>query len=616
MRRPVSPLATPAAVALALCAAAVAAQPIQLERVVISGALTPVDAQSFARAVTIITAEDIERRQVRTVADLFRQVPGAAVSRLGGPGGESSLRIRGSESNHVLVLIDGVEAAGGAEAFDFSTIDPANIERVEVLRGPQSALYGAGATAGVVNIFTRGGVRGPVRGGAAAEVGTGPSGLLSGFVGGGGERYDLGLNASFRRDQGWDARQGGSGDDDGARNLTLGAQGAIDVRPDVTLRGVARYVDRMGEYDGSRTNPIGRVDGRDAQLGLWADWSTLGGALVNTPSVAWSIDENDTTDAFGPSRNDASTLRAGWQSALSFGPEDAHTVVGALQFRRESFENTFAGADRKERDQLGYVLDYRGQLTDRLFVQGGLRFDDNDEFEDFVSWSLSASYALFETGARLRASVGRAQTNPTFFEQFGFIPGEFTGNPALRPERNLGFDVGVDQDLLGGRARLSATAFHETLEDEISGFGTGVRNLDGESKRRGFELEGGIEPMSGLTLSAAYTFLLAEEPNGQSEVRRPRHSGGLQASYAFMDGRARVGADLTWIGQAEDTNFSAGRRVDVGEALVVDLSASYAVTEAVEVYGGVRNLLDEDYEEAFGYAAEPLTGFVGLRARF
>lgn len=609
--------ATAAPFILLIPAAGAAQTPVALDEIIVSGGLTPVDAQSYARAVTIITAEDLKRRQTRTVADALRSVPGVAVSRAGGPGGESAVRIRGSESNHVLVLIDGLRVATGADAVDFSRLTVGAVERIEVLRGPQSALYGAGATAGVINIITKGGLRNATALSAEAVVGTAPSASFSALAQGGTDKADIALAASWLDDDGWDA-QGDGSEDDGLRNVTLNARGSADLAPFLRLRGSARYTDRSGDFDGSATDPLGKTDGTDLLLGLAADIDTFGGALTHTPSISFSDQKNDTITTFGPSENDISELNAGYQAAYTFGADGAHTLVGAVQFKREEFSNTFAGSDDKQRDQIGYVLDYRGQITDALFVQGGLRYDDNDAFEDFTSWSASASYNFFETGTRLRGSVGRAQTNPTFFEQFGFIPGQFTGNPDLKPERNLGFDVGVDQDFWGGRGTVGVTYFRERLTDEIVDFGTTARNLDGDSDRQGIEVSASLAPIAGLTLRADYTFLDASDANGLTEIRRPKHAGGVSAEYRFLDGKARLGGDVRLVGDAEDLDFNSfpARRVTLDSHIVVNLNAAYAVSETVEVFGAVNNLFDEDYQEVSGYAAQPLTGFVGARVRF
>ncbi len=621
---------------LALCGASVAfvdnaawADDIDIGDVIVSGGRTPVDAQSFARANTIITGEELEQRQVTTVADALRQVPGLHVSRTGGAGGTTAVRIRGSEANHVLVLIDGVETADSSDGFEFADLTAAQIERIEVLRGPQSALYGAGATAGVINIITRGGIRNAQRAEVTVEGGSAPYKALSGIVQLGNDFADMGLSVSFQDDEGYDAADDG-GEKDGLENFVINLRGSVDVTPELSFRGTARYTDRETEFDETAFgcgdpdcyvfNFASETEGEDLLLSLAADWETFGGALVHTPSISFAADENESIGQFGPSSNDASTLKAGYQAALTFGSNDQHTVVGAFDFKREKFKSSFAGGDTKDRDQLGYVLEYRGNLTDDFFVQVGGRFDDNEDFDDAIAWSVSASYAFPQTGTRIHGAIGQAQTNPTFFEQFGFIPGTFTGNPDLEPEENFGWDIGVEQAFWEGRVLIDVTYFNETLTDEISGFGASVVNLDGDSERQGVEVSLNLRPVDGLAVGASYTYLEASEPDGSEEVRRPQHSAGVNAAYTFYEERATVGADVTYFGDNVQRDFSddsfTSPKVDVDGYLVVDLNASFEVTENVSIIGKVENAFDNDYQEVLGFGSQPLAATVGLKVKF
>ncbi|MCI4662369.1 MAG: TonB-dependent receptor [Neomegalonema sp.] len=594
--------------------------------VIISGGRVPVDAQSYARANTVITAEDLERRQVTSVADALRLAPGLQVS---DAGGQASLRIRGSEANHVLVLIDGVETADSASGFDFSFLTADNIERIEVLRGPQSALYGAGATAGVVNIITKRGLRKDVSASVMVEGGTAPAKAGSVLLLGGTETADGALSISWRDDEGWDL-SGDDGEKDGRENLTLNFRGSADLGERVHLRGNARYTDRKSEFDSTQfgcgdsdcyvIDGSGVTEGSDLTLGLAADIDTLGGALVHTPSLGYARSENDLTTDFGPADNETSTLKAGYQASYSFGAYDEHSVTGALEFKRESFQNSYAGGDTKEREALGYVLEYQGEPMDALFVQAGLRFDQNADFKDALSWSASASYAVPFHPTRLHASIGQAQTNPTFFEQFGFIPGEFTGNPDLAPEKNFGFDIGIEQRFWADRALIDVTYFNERLRDEITGFGTTVINEDGTSKRQGVEVSLRVRPIDPLTLGFSYTWLDATDPDGTREVRRPRHAASADIAYRFFDERAQIGAVATYFGDNLQSDFGdasfTSPKVQHDGYFVIDLNASFKVSDGVELFGRVENLLDEDYEEVRGYTSQPRQGFVGLRAKF
>ncbi len=627
--------AAPRALGLCVAMAALAtasfasAETDDLGEIIVSGGLTPVDAQSYARAATVITGDELEQRQVKTVADALRQVPGVHVSRTGAAGGTTAVRIRGSEANHVLVLIDGVETANSSADFEFANLDASHIERIEVLRGPQSALYGAGATAGVINIITKRGVRNGVTAEIIAEGGTAPSKAGSALVRAGNDEADIAIGLAWRDDEGWDT-SGANGEKDGARKLTGSLKVTWDATPDLRLRGNARYVNRETEYDPTNfgcggpgcyvSDGIGRITGEDLTLSAAADITGYGGALVQTPSVSYAFQQNNTTDVFGPSNNEYSTFKVGHQAAFSFGSEEQHTIVGGAQYKLERFQSSFAGSDLKERDQYGIVADYRGDWTDALFVQAGIRHDWNETFEDAFAWSASASYTLFQTGTRFHASIGQAQTNPTFFEQFGFIAGQFVGNPGLTPEKNFGFDAGVEQTFFDGRAKVDVTYFNETLTDEISGSGTTVTNLNGNSKRQGVEVSGSFEPVDGLTIGVSYTYLDADEPSGAQEVRRPKHAAGANIAYRFFDDRATIGADVTYNGTTQQRSFGgpgfSGPRVAVDDYLKVDLNASFAVTDNVEIFGSVENVFDAKYQEVIGYEGQPLTGYAGVKVRF
>jgi vitamin B12 transporter len=598
--------------------------------VIVSGGLTPVPERSFARANTVIDAAEIERRNPRSLAELLQGVPGIAIARSGGPGGLTQIRLRGAEANQVLILIDGVEQANSASNPNLGNLRPELVERIEVVRGPQSALFGSGATAGTINIITKGGRVGRFFT-AEAEGGTAPSGRVSLLAEGGTERGTVAASVSYVDDDGWDI-SGDGGEKDGMSNLTLNLRGQADLTDFMRLRGNFRYTDREAEFDaaGGVGTPADYVqdtrgfyaEGEDIITGLAFDVDTLGGALVHTPSFSFARSENENNDSF-PFSDEASTLKLGYQAAYSFGAEGQHTVVGALQFKDETYDTSLF-AEERSRSQIGYVLDYRGFLTEALFVQAGLRFDDNEDFDDFLSFGVSASYAVFSTGTTLRASVGRAQTNPEFFQQFGFF-GTFRGNPDLKPEQNLGFDVGIDQRLWDDRITIGATYFNETLSDAIVGSGNTVTNAPGDTDRQGVELAVTAMPIEGLTLSASYTYLDVDADTDAGLVRRPEHTAALGAVYSFLGDRAEIGVDVLLVGEAKDLDFSdpaanappfVAPLVTLDAYTVIDLSARYAITDTVEVFGSVKNLLDEDYNQVLGYAEQPLTGFLGLRARF
>ncbi|MEL6792467.1 MAG: TonB-dependent receptor, partial [Pseudomonadota bacterium] len=235
------------------------------------------------------------------------------------------------------------------------------------------------------------------------------------------------------------------------------------------------------------------------------------------------------------------------------------------------------------------------------------------------------SYLIPTTGTRLHAGVGRGVTNPTFFEQFGFIPATFNGNPNLEPEENFGFDVGIEQTFLDGRAVIDVTYFNETLENEIgtqfdANFVGTPFNAADDSDRQGVEVMAAVEPIDGLLLTATYTYTDTEGPADAIEVRRPEHEGAFRVDYTFMDGRANIGGDVRFVLDNVDSDFTSASfgagTVDLEDYAVFGVHGSYRFNDNVQLFGRVENLTDEDYVEVDGFATRGITGFAGVRLTF
>lgn len=217
-------------------------------------------------------------------------------------------------------------------------------------------------------------------------------------------------------------------------------------------------------------------------------------------------------------------------------------------------------------------------------------------------------------------------TNPTFFEQFGFNPSTFLGNPNLDPEENFGFDLGVEQTFLDGRAVLDVTYFNETLDNEIvtnfdpvTFVGTPA-NAAGKSDRQGVEVTGSIEVIDGLNLSASYTYTDSEDAANMREVRRPEHEGSVKIDYTFLNGAATIGGDVRFVFDNFDTDFTAAsfgaNQVKLDDYAVFTIYGSYRFNDNALIYGRIENLTDENYEELDGFATRGITGFAGVRLTF
>jgi len=601
-------------------------EPVELEGIIIEGGTLsgePTDAATLGSATTVITGEELERRQIRHAADALRTVPGLAVGRTGGVGGFTQVRLRGAEGNQVKVIIDGVDVRSvEAGEFDFSTLLATDIERIEVIRGPQSGIYGANALAGVINIVTRKGTREPqvstrVEGGSFNTYG------VSANAAGAGEFGYLSVSATQRETDGFNIARTGS-EEDGSEQEAIFARFGFAPTDYFRIDAMGRFQSNFTESD--RSNPpddtLDATDEREQKLGRISAELDMFSKKWTHKLFADYLDDDyvSITAPFSPFSALGERTRYGYLSTLNFdtqaGLTAEHTVVGLFEKIEENAEFSFQ-TRIAERSQLAYALEYRGVFAQQLYLTGNIRFDDKDAFDDATTYRLTAAYLLPHSGTRLQASYGKGITDPTFFELFGRTS-DFVGNPDLKPEESIGWDVGVEQKFLDDRLTVGATYFQADLTDEIDGSGGSVVNEPGESEREGVEITASAQLTQDLLLIGSYTYLDATNPDGSEETRRPPHSGSFGLRYTSPDGRAKLTADAMYNGKTKDEDFSPPfpsppNIVTLDDYLLVNVAGSYELDDNFEVFGRVENLLDQDYEEVFGYSTAPISAYGGLR---
>lgn len=606
-----------------------------------------VPASEIGSSVTVVAGQELRDRQIRSAAEALRSLPGVNVNRNSTPGSVTEVRIRGAENNQTLVLIDGIVANDPSSgAYDFSDLSAADIERIEIIRGAQSVIYGTGAVGGVVNIITRSG-RGPARVTISSEVGSfGTRDVTIGATGGS-ERIWGGLTYNARKSDGFNIAPQGS-ERDRSSLETFSFRGGVQVMPGLIVDGSLRYSRKSGDRDGfggaagelaTAQDDPSRFTGSVLLGGLRARWDTFGGALTHEFRAAYNETKTTDTDLSFPaspflSKFDSTARTYSYLGTLKLPGDPAiltHTLAGLVEWNEETFTplGDFTDGLRRTRDRLAFAGEWRGTFARQLFLTAGIRHDDNSAFENFTSWRLTGAWQVpgLSPGIGLRphASVGTGFKAPSFFEQFGSIPAFFTPNPDLVPEESFGWDAGLELSLWRGRVVLDVTYFSAELENKIArnpGFVPTLINLPGTSHRDGVEISAKYRLMPGIVLGASYTYLDATDPDGSREVRRPPHSGRVDVDARFADGRGRFHFAAVYNGRMNDLAFRVGPTpFDPWTNEIVPLDATWRLSAALsyeirpgwEIFGRVENILDDRGQEVFGYAQPGVAAYAGMR---
>ncbi len=624
--------ALPAA-ALTVAAAATAysaetPKPSLLPETVVTATRMATPSREIGSSITVVTGEELARRKISFVSDALRGLPGVTVNRTSTRGSFTEVRLRGAEANQTLVLIDGMKVNDPAlsSQFDFANLLATEIDRIEVLRGPQSVLYGSDAVGGVINIITKRGAGTPV---VTASAGYGSFNTVETKSGvrAGGKRYKVFLGGSYYRTDGISAAAAdrGNSESDPYRNRTINANAAFRPWDILQLSLGGRW--RRGKQetdaftttavdDDSFTDSVERSGQAEIKLtlldGMWEN--RLSGSLFENEL------DND-GGAFGASNTTGNRRKWQYQTDFIFETRETvaskHTATFGVENERNRVraQSAFSDVDRSIESQ-SYFGQYQIGLFDRFFVTGGGRFDDNDLFEDTTTYRVTGAIQIPETNSKLHASIGTAVKNPTLFELFGFTS-TFTGNPNLQSETARGFDVGVEQKLFDGRLVGDATFFQNRIDNLIQGFGSTATNLSGTTRITGVELAARARLTEGLEVSGSYTWMTTKDAAGTQLVRRPRHAAGVKVDYRFLEEkRANISVDLNFNGPQRDNAFGPFRQETLGGYVLLNAVASYRVSDQVELFVRAENLLNQSYEEVYTFGTPGISAFGGVRIRF
>lgn len=594
--------------------------------------------EEVGSAVTVISRDELDARKETSVVEVLRASAGVDVTSSGGPGGTAAAFIRGANAEHTLVLIDGIEANNPVttgRSFNFANLSLENVEKIEILRGPQSSLYGSDALGGVINIITRKGKGAPS--GAVSLMG----GSYDTFTGtanlsGGGDVVNYSLGVTQQDIGGTSAAnvKYGNPEHDRFSDTGVSARVGVVLSDEVSLNYYARYnnarsdIDNQGGPGGDDPNRVFLSENFFTRGE--ADLRLLDGALISKFGINYSGHEfrdNNDPDAQHPldrlrSDYDGSLVEYNWTNSYSLSDSVIVSLGAETEEERADstynsdgtfgpYSNEFYGKSARTNGLFSQV-----QLSygDRFFTTVGARVDDHSRFGSKTTWRVAPTYHIKESDTRILGSLGTGYKAPSLYQLFSQY-----GRSDLHAEESVGWDIGVEQGLFNRALIVGATFFRNNFDDLIS-FDpqTFIYTNIASANTKGVELTTRYTASSELTLGIDYTYTDSEdESTGLPLLRRARHKMRGVVTYKPMEGLSFT-VTPTYVGGRDDQDFSSFPPVRRGlkSYWLLDIASSYDIAPNVQIFTRLDNVLDEEYEDVLGYGTLGLGGYGGVKFSF
>ncbi len=613
---------------------------LALPEIVVTANRLDTPASQVTSSLTVITAKEMEQKQSTTLLDALKTVPGLDIVRTGGPGETSSIYTRGSNDAHTLVMMDGIplnDPLSAARSYDYlDQLSVDDVKQIEVVRGPQSTLYGSNAMTGVVNIITQYG-QGPFGGSLLFEGGAYGTFLERILAGGGDNGGNYSLALSRFDTAGFPSADKAMGntlnnlDQNTTASLKLGASLTSNFQENFILRYNQSHTSLDDGSGPGMDDPNNFADQKQFLVGsqsklklLDGDWEQVLGISFADNNRLYTDDPSATAlNAFYYRGNfDGQTGQLSWQNNLRLAKEE--TVIVGLQGYGEwgvssnSFDPTILATPTSANAAMGslYAESQTG-LGERFFINEGGRLDVHSQFGSHTTYQGGLAYFIPGLETKLKANYGTGFLAPTLFQ----LDDPTYGNKGLQPENSTGLDVGFEQPLGGNFLKVGATYFHEDFNNLIqfqsTGLFTGNYANIGQAQSDGVETFADFRGIHNLEVRADYTYTNARDTRtGLPLIQRPQHKGSLDVFYQWDV--MELGTTVAYVGPKPDMNFSAfpATPVTLDSYFLVNLRASYRLNDRVKIFARVDNLFNQYYEEIWGYGTPGLSAYGGIKVSY
>ena len=609
-----------------------------LNEIVVSATKTSAPIFTVANSISVIDSAEIANSNKSTISELIQNQYGVSFTSQGGRGNLSQVYLRGGDPGHTLVEIDGIEmnmTNDPNNVFDFTDISTDNIERVEILRGPQSTLYGADALAGVINIITKKGIGKP-RISFLTEGGTFNSykGLLS--LSGAKNNFDYSVSFSREKTDGFSSAdiKFGNTEKDGSSRYNIYSRLGLSVSENFKLNLLTLFTkaessfDQFGGNFGDDPTYIYNLEQGAYRLEgnlslLDGTWSQKFGISFTKNLRKYKFDPSVFNPATSRSLYDGRRTKIDWQNNFQFnnnlftlGMETEHEKANSDYLW---YNNSFSFNSILPNSQIrttGIYLQDQINFKNNLYTSVGIRYDNHQKFGSVFTYRIAPAYIFWKTSTKIKFTYGTGFKAPSLFNLFD----PAFGNQNLQPEKSKGWDVGIEQYLLDSNLLLGITYFSNTF-DNLFGTDNNFKTVNiGKAETNGLEFYATYKPVNNLKLNFNYTFTNSINKDINSTefdlelLRRPQNKATFSADYK-LNSVFNIYSDISYIDTRVDKDFSLFpiNRVLLKSYILANLSVNAQIYSNINIYGKLNNVFNSDYEEVFGYGTAKRSGYLGLK---